>query len=279
MTLACSAPRCRAFGRHLEACATDDCKGCQPRLAADGLRLCEVHVRRLGEHAHQAADVYTELALALLTSGRPDERTSGSKERGAVLNERAVQARTTIRHTLVSWCRLVSEERGITLPNDDITSLASYVAKHAQWLGAHPAAGECSDELEELARGKPWRIAYPTGARVVEVGACPLDGCGGTVRAILRRTDSLLPSELVCDTDGSHRWSAEKWRAFARTAHPDAAHPRSYTAAEIAREHGLPLGTVYWLAKQHGWRRSNDGRRPVLYVAADVEATLRVRAA
>ncbi|HEX5995977.1 MAG TPA: hypothetical protein VFY84_12615 [Jiangellales bacterium] len=224
----CIAPRCRSIGYHLGDCASEQCRGCQPRLAADGLRLCVVHTRAIGDDAYRAAEVHAELALVLAASDRPGERTSGTRERGLAVNERAVWARATIRHVLVSWCRLIAEERGITPPADDITSLAGYLAKHADWLSASDYADEVSDELRDLAHGEPWRVAYPTGARVFEVGPCPetVDGapCPGVVRAVLRRTDSLLPSELVCDHRPDpepedwtpHRYLADQWLTLGR---------------------------------------------------------------
>lgn len=224
----CAAPRCRTIGHHTPDCDNGECRGCQPRLAADGLRLCHIHTRDLATDAYRAVEVYTELALALTRSDRPGERTTGTRDPGLIVNERAVEARSTIRHTLVAWCRLIADERGIGLPADDIHSMARYIARHAEWLAAHPAAGDCSAELRELAHGEPWRIAYPTGSRVFEVGPCPetVDGqpCPGVVRAVLRRTDSLLPSELVCDwrpdpvPDGwtGHRWPASEWLTLGR---------------------------------------------------------------
>jgi hypothetical protein len=49
---------------------------------------------------------------------------------------------------------------------------------------------------------------------------------------------------------------------------------RYYTAAEIRDIYRRPLGTVHRLASERGWRRANDGRRPALYNADDVEATM-----
>lgn len=49
---------------------------------------------------------------------------------------------------------------------------------------------------------------------------------------------------------------------------------RYVTAAEVAALYRRPIGTVYRLASVHGWRRSADRKRPVLYLAEDVEATL-----
>lgn len=49
---------------------------------------------------------------------------------------------------------------------------------------------------------------------------------------------------------------------------------RYVTASEVAALYGRPLGTVYWLASVHRWRRAQDHRKPTLYLAEDVAATL-----
>lgn len=50
---------------------------------------------------------------------------------------------------------------------------------------------------------------------------------------------------------------------------------RYLTAREIADLIRRPVGTIYRWASVYGWRRSDDSRRPVLYLAEDVEKTLR----
>lgn len=233
----CIAPKCSSRGYHSDDCDDDTCAGCQPRLAADGLNLCQPDRDRLGDHATRAAKLHTELALQLVAAGGPGEKTSGTPTRGATLNDRAAEARTTVRAVLASWCRLISEERGIRLPSrlrveelplgfigppairphvdDTPNAMGAYLSKHADWLAAHPAAGECSDELADLIR-MAHPIAYPTGARVFEVGPCVELDCAGTVKAILRRVDALLPSSIVCDTDPAHAWPADQWLTLGR---------------------------------------------------------------
>lgn len=49
---------------------------------------------------------------------------------------------------------------------------------------------------------------------------------------------------------------------------------RTFTAAEVSSVYRVPLGTVYRLASTEKWRRSDDGRWPVLYNGDDVEATM-----
>lgn len=51
--------------------------------------------------------------------------------------------------------------------------------------------------------------------------------------------------------------------------------PRYLTGAEIAYLWNLPTGTVRWFAHRDQWRRSEDGRKPVLYNATDVRKTMK----
>jgi len=211
----CAAPHCRIRGQHTTDCPGGDCRGCLPRPAADGLQLCWPHVGWLEADARQAAELYDELALVLAGGAGHGERTSGSPDRTRLPNPAAMEARATIRAVLASWCRLIAEERGVELPRDEVADMGAYIARHAHWLAAHPAAGEAADELRELVRVAR-RIAYPDGTRAVDVGPCPHDGCGGTLRALLRRGDPLLPAVVVCSVDDQHEWSADQWLTLGR---------------------------------------------------------------
>jgi hypothetical protein len=211
----CAAPTCRQ-PRHQDGCVEGRCAPHPPWPAADGMRLCVRHTDAIATDAQSAAALYDELGVALTTPERPGERVSGTGAARGAINERAVDARGTIRATLVAWCRLVSEERGVVLPTDTVPAMGAYLNVHGQWLAAHPAAGECSDELRELAHGEPWRVAYPSGTRVMVIAPCPVEGCDGMVKAIVRPADHLLPSELRCDADTDHAWPASRWHAFQR---------------------------------------------------------------
>jgi hypothetical protein len=225
MPLLCNNPRCRALGQHVEGCADETCRGCLPRQAADGVRLCHVCGRRLAEDITQAGRLWSELGLVLVSGDRPGERVSGASiDKSLSLNERAMKARTRIWETLAAWAKLVVDERGVTRPLDQVGALASFLRRHAEWLGAHELAGHAAEEIAELAHGQARRIAYPTGARVFEVAPCPLNDaagapCAGIIKAILRQTDALLPSELVCDVDEAHRWDSTTWVRLGRQLH------------------------------------------------------------
>lgn len=209
----CTIPR-----RHLDDCNDDKCRGCLPGLAADGLMLCQHHADRIPSDAQKAAEIY-DAVLDRLSGGSHEEHektSGGEKGVGLSLSPAAVEVRDSIRATLVSWCRLIAEERGFNLPANDVTAMGAYVARSGQWLAAHPAAADASSELAELvSRAHP--VAYPAGVRVIEIGPCPHDECAGMVKARMRAADSLLPSELVCSEDKEHTWPPSEWRVFGRT--------------------------------------------------------------
>lgn len=206
---------CTARGRHGPQCDDDRCRGCLPRRADDGLVLCRHHTLLIAEDAVTAAVLFDALADRLAAAGLPGERTSGSRDPGLKINLAAVNARMEIRHILASWTTLIAEIRGVTLPADDTTSLGAFVARHAVWLAAQPTAADVSTELRELVH-EAYPIAYPSGVRVFDVAPCPGDGCPGTLRAILRTSDALLPAAIVCSVDADHTWSADRWLTLGR---------------------------------------------------------------
>lgn len=235
--LLCAVADCAIPNRHQPACP-GDCRGCLPGRALDGAYLCGHHAGRLPVDIREAGELHAALELRLATSGIGGERTSGSPTRSPAVNGAAVEARTTIRHTLASWARLVAEERGVSLPGhwtlvalppgvqgplertwtvtDTAEAMATWLAGHAGWLAAQPYADEAVDEFRELAHGQPRRVAYPNGTRSFDAAPCPAEGCAGMLRAILRRTDALLPSELVCSEDDGHVWPASSWLTLGR---------------------------------------------------------------
>jgi hypothetical protein len=203
----CEGRRCRSRGTHASGCAGEpECLGCEPRLAADGLRLCWSHREAIARHALLAVEIYEELTLQLAASSSPagDYVTSTTMDKGIKLNSAAVEARDRIMSVLSAWSSMIAEQRGFRWPTIEARPMAAFVADSASWLAAHPAAADCLDELHELAWGWPRAIAYPSGNRTIKLGACP--HCEGSVAAVLRRPDSLVPSEVRCDLDEAHRW-------------------------------------------------------------------------
>lgn len=65
------------------------------------------------------------------------------------ISETVLDAQRDLKHTLVSWAKLVSEERHINVMCHDSTrALATWLEGHAEWLGGHDAGEDCEDEIK-----------------------------------------------------------------------------------------------------------------------------------
>lgn len=227
--LLCASPRCKPPTRHKPDCVQDPqqpCRGCLPARAADGLRLCQWETDRLAVHPPEAATLWIELGLSLVGgSGAGDGIGQKNPGRGLNLNPKVVEHRATIRHTLVSWTKLVCEERGFTPPPDSVEALGRFLANQARWLAAQDFAGEVADEIAALVEtGRSLR--QPSSTRIIEIGPCPRTTesddeaeqtpCTGVLRALLRSEASLLPSAVQCDTQEDHCWDSTQWTKLGR---------------------------------------------------------------
>ncbi|MEU7972174.1 hypothetical protein AB0B48_09030 [Micromonospora sp. NPDC049089] len=176
MTILCVAAHCGIPHHHTDDCPDPEaCRGCLPRLAADGLRLCEVDTRRIAEDARTAARLHDDLALRLMPGGRGGEKVATSSTGAPTVDGDVVEARSAIRATLVALVRTIADERGSHLPADAITALGAYVAHHSVWLAAHGAADEHARDLRDIASDpRTRRLAYPAGTDRLYIGDCPL---------------------------------------------------------------------------------------------------------
>lgn len=229
----CARPGCFIRGRHLEAC-DGQCTGCLPARAAAGLRLCGYCASNLGRDALLLAGLYADLGEVLVGAGPSGlgDYVTTSADPNLKLNAAAVAERTRIRAALVGLVREVATERGVSLPVDEVADLCRFVERHAEWLAAQPTAGDRAETVRDLAHGRAYGIAYPSGTRrflltypdgsYVE---CPRRTvpdesgrsrpCPGALWTVLRRADSLLPSAILCNADpDSHTWEPRRWLAM-----------------------------------------------------------------
>ncbi|MGW3808841.1 hypothetical protein [Micromonospora sp. NPDC005113] len=267
----CIAEHCGIPRQHHPDCPQPDtCRGCLPRPAADGLRLCDVDTRRLAEDARTAAVLHEDLTLRLMPGGKGGEKVSSSSTGAPSVDPDVVEARSAIRATLVSLCRLIADERGAQLPQDATEALGAYVAHHAVWLAAHGAADEHARDLRDIA-GDPRtrRLAYPAGTDRLYIGDCPLlvrdlDGaesiCG---TRLYQYADQQLIGCDGCGTDETVEW----WQ---REIVGEAAKlVDAYAgAAELAMRHARPVDPALirkWAQLGKVQRCGQDDKRRTLY--------------
>lgn len=207
----CVSPLCRARGYHWDDCEGGECRGCQPRLAVRGYQLCTPCIRRVSEDVTAVADLHHELEHSLSGSTGGGEKVA-TKPGSRVPNPAAMEARGRIRLLLVTWTRIVVEERSIATPADTIDDLATFLRRHAEWLTTQPYAGDvCSQFAEERDKARP--IAYPNGTRRIKVGQCIKPGCEGILWAKVRTAGSAI----TCDIDDTHKWDTTQWMRLGKT--------------------------------------------------------------
>jgi hypothetical protein len=207
--------------------------------ASSGLNLDAGCLDALAGDVATAARLYRELDAALVRPSRPDE--GGAKRATSVginLDDLAVKAREHIRVTLVGWVRVAQEERpkATGWPLDEVADMACWVGRNLTWYAGREWVDEMARTFATTVDEAKAAI-QPDRARRMEIGRCPerltddegqdAGVCTGTLFALIRPADSLLPCDIRCTTDGEHRWTADQWHALGRrlngTGHADLA--------------------------------------------------------
>ncbi|MET9608668.1 hypothetical protein ABZZ17_27040 [Streptomyces sp. NPDC006512] len=273
---------------HGEGCRGGRGDGRTRRRTLQGSRLCRAcrdhFAAGLGELAH----LYEECGR-MLGGGAPGslrERTTGGELPGLPFNTAAADVRSRMVSVLGSWSGLVAQQRGVTSPPRTVAALTAFLLRNADWLAAHSAAAEATEEIARLVRAGR-RAAFPDPARAVRIGVCPEPGCPGGLALAVREAARADGPAIVCDAAAEHRWTSDRWSELshcmesadpAGTAPAATATERWLTAADIARLWHAPTGTVYRLASEERWRRRNRAGR-TYYSETDVRACFSRRAA
>lgn len=255
-------------------------RGRLPALA--GWRICRSCRENLGEGLAMLPELYEECGRLLNGSskrGQARERRSGQPISGMPFNAAAADVRAKILAVLGSWSGMVVEQRGVSAPRRTADALAGFLALHTDWIAAHAAAGDATEEVAQLVRFAR-RVAYPDSVRRVPVGECVDGECTGELIAMLHSADPLLPTEITCDVDPRHTWPAYRWIQLSKRLKvaPASATPvaRWLSATDISRLWRLPAGSVYRLASERRWRRRSQAGR-TYYHETDVERTFSQR--
>lgn len=141
------------------------------QLSDIGMYLCKGHAASLPDRFYQLADLHDDLAHNLTSKGAPVERRSKSEAIGIGLNPTVVAIRDAIKNELAGWARIVCEDRDVHYTgDDDIYSVAAFLATHANWIAEQPFIADlwCAliydpDSIErDNARREAARIAQAT---------------------------------------------------------------------------------------------------------------------
>jgi hypothetical protein len=261
----------------------------RPRKSADSSILCRGHISQSRTALEELPGRYLELA----TIAAPTyEQRSGARsaEKPIPYRQHAADLRNGgkydpdkpeitgvrlvgIRAALTNWVRIVAEERGLTLPEQqqrrtlgpacrcngthdscrrifaeirsetltEVDLAAEFLRRHHDWSVSQLWADDYATELRDLNEAA-WSLLHPRRTEAATRLPCPAD-CGGTLRASFRdddsHDDSLAPKVLICD-GCSLPVPPEQWRKLARKIK----HPDGHVTEEIV---------VLW-AQANGWR-------------------------
>lgn len=169
----------------------------------------------------------------------PAKRTAGSqaiaatKEPPLPIGAHVLDVRIETFRNLHYWCSFILDNMRGNDGTELTTKVELTVYGMTVFVGtwAEQIMDNFPDDAVNLAReaGKAARglsgIVQETGVRRFTIGGCPEHGtsdmgeripCPGELRAMLRKDDDLLPSELACSVDAEHRWTASEWMQLGR---------------------------------------------------------------
>lgn len=161
-----------------------------PPLPEPGLLLCRRCYANLAKDLAAIASLWHHLADMLIPvggtsagSGKPGSRPACNLDAADVLDPRGA-----VHQRIVSWARVVIEDRQLAARRLDAEQAARLLTVHLDWIAAQPWCDEAASELHDCA----WQIRKVCGDLPDQpIGTCPdidprgeTDTCGGPLRWI-----------------------------------------------------------------------------------------------
>lgn len=191
--------------------------------------LCLICTRALLADLLRVPWLVDQLTTTLSRQDRVPAAAGAGPEAGIPLPLRlpAVQAESTLRHTLQPWVRTVAEQRGLAADvRDTVVGLAGWLATHIDGVRQTDEAAALFEEV---------RYAIDQAVRVIDQPpqlfyAGPCDGCGADLYCGTDDHGRPRAAFITCRTCGD-RYDTAKRRAWLLNAAED----RLATATEIAQ--------------------------------------------
>lgn len=180
-----------------------------------GRRLCVQCLDALRKELTRLPALYRDCERTLVSRRqRSLERVRGGRPNGIHLNEDVVSTRSDIIAVLASWVAMVAEERGATPPKHrHVTKLVAFLVRHLDWLTSHPAIGDFSSEIADLAEAAEG-VVDPSSAFRMSLGPCGEPGCDRAVHATMRADAKATAYQVRCEA--GHEWQPHQWLSLGR---------------------------------------------------------------
>lgn len=155
---------------------TRTCAACRD-MHQDTSNLCDRCTERLERDLAETEAYSGELQTTRLRQSRTGSSNIGvinrSEDRPLPWDQHAAEVADHLHSLLVSWTRMVVEERGVTCPADDDGALARFLLRHVDWLRHHPAAADAVTEIGSAVGHA--RRAVDTRPAMAYAGPCRAD--------------------------------------------------------------------------------------------------------
>ena len=199
----CAIPNCAIRGRHLPGCDSDDCRGCLPRLATDGL-VCDWHADRAAQHLAEVIRLCPDARLVAAGQVRRGHGGTGGKPGSrSPANDDALDTLDDIHNQLARTAIHIADTRGVTFTVPCMPSCIKPTPAQAHCSVCHETFGSVSGFDRHRRGGQCLDPTTIPGIHRNERGIWRFDG--GHNRAIAHSSASGTPqtaerAELVPDS-------------------------------------------------------------------------------
>lgn len=234
----CAVTTCAIPNQHHPDCTTNDCTGCLPALAADGILICNHHYRNAVRALRELPALDDDLCKAVVrrTGAITEYVKVIAPSTGINLDQAVLDTKDSLREDLSAFVAHVIEERGVQpLTSQDVRTMARFLERHAMWIAANKYVAAAFAIKIPSAAADAKRHAYPSRPDGVSLGQCT---CGTTVR--------YTPSHYSGDNTATCRGCGTTLTVAQWEQHLNAepADTDRYTTTELVRCIAVRLGTV-----------------------------------
>ena len=227
-----------------------------PPLPEPGLLLCRRCHANLAKDLAAIASLWVHLADVLVpggtggrSSGKPGSRPACNLDAADITDPRGA-----VHQRIVSWARVVIEDRQLAARRLDAEQAARLLAVHLDWCASQPFADELAAEIHDCA----WQIRRVCGDLPdPPIGTCPdidprgeTDTCGGPLRIDTgHQWGNQTIITVVCGRCGS-AWADADLPLFLRVVAPTRRFP--VPREWVADRYGLTANQLrLWIHRGH----------------------------
>lgn len=153
-----------------EPCTVEWCD----RPVGDGY-VCQACADKLSVALGDVKALWDELDVVLTRQSRYSAPEGRGGDKALPFNLKASDVGQALRGTLNTWCRLIAEERGKDLPEDNPAAVAGWLLHHVTWLRHHQAGADAMDEITSVVH----KVRYVVDRPAERIYAGPCKDCNG----------------------------------------------------------------------------------------------------